>query len=64
MGPEKPASPRSQEQLQSAMAECERRIDEARAIVLAKSDGVVTKHMTALEREWLTLARAKPAPPS
>jgi hypothetical protein len=40
------------------MADIERRIDEARAIALARKDGVVTAQMTALEREWLKLARS------
>jgi hypothetical protein len=45
------------EQIERAMADCERRINEARAIVLTRNDGVVTAQMTALEREWLTLAK-------
>jgi hypothetical protein len=48
-----------EEQLKRAMADCERRINEARAIVLTRNDGVVTAHMTDLEREWLTLARTE-----
>jgi SAM-dependent methyltransferase len=40
-----------------AIAECERRIHEARAAVFAASDGVVTARMTDLEREWRTLSR-------
>jgi SAM-dependent methyltransferase len=43
-----------------AIADCERRIEDARATVLAKNDGVVTARMTDLEREWRTLARAVP----
>jgi hypothetical protein len=46
-----------EEQRTRAMADCERRINEARAIVLTRNDGVVTAQMTDLEREWLTLAR-------
>ncbi len=64
MDPEKPLSWRSAEERDRAMADCERRINEARAIVLAKNDGVVTAHMTDLEREWLTLARADVAAPA
>jgi hypothetical protein len=48
-----------EEQRKRAMADCERRINEARATVLARNDGVVTAQMTDLEREWLTLARAE-----
>ena len=55
--PEKPALSLSDEERVRAMADCERRITEARAIVLTRNDGVVTADMTLLEREWLTLAR-------
>jgi ribosomal protein L10 len=41
-----------------ALAAIERRINEARAVVFANDDGVVTKSMTDLEREWRELARA------
>jgi ribosomal protein L10 len=41
-----------------ALAEIERRINEARAVVFANDDGVVTKLMTDLEREWRELSRA------
>jgi SAM-dependent methyltransferase len=41
-----------------AIADCVRRIEDARAAVLATNDGVVTARMTDLEREWLTLVRA------
>lgn len=40
-----------------AMTDCERRIEQARAAVFAASDGVVSAKMTALEREWRSLAR-------
>lgn len=40
-----------------AIADCERRIDLARAAVFAASDGVVGAKMTELEREWRSLAR-------
>jgi hypothetical protein len=39
-----------------ALADLERRINDARAIVFAKGDGVVTRLMTDLEREWRTLS--------
>jgi hypothetical protein len=42
--------------IREALADCERRINEARAAIFAKDDGVVTKTMTELEREWLTLS--------
>jgi hypothetical protein len=64
MAPEKPRSIRSLEEVQRAMADCERRINEARAIALARNDGVVPALMTDLEREWLTLARTDAAKPS
>jgi SAM-dependent methyltransferase len=38
-----------------ALADCERRINEARAAIFTANDGVVSKHMTELEREWRTL---------
>ena len=41
-----------------ALAAVERRINEARAVVFANDDGVVTKLMTDLEREWRELSRA------
>ncbi|MGH7437836.1 MAG: hypothetical protein ACRENE_19330 [Polyangiaceae bacterium] len=56
MDPERPP-----EEIERAMADCERRITEARAILLARNDGVVSAQMTALEREWLTLARTDAA---
>lgn len=40
-----------------AIADCELRIRLARAVVFAADDGVVTKTMTALEREWRQLSR-------
>jgi hypothetical protein len=40
-----------------ALAECESRIESARAQVFAANDGVVASNMTVLEREWLTLSR-------
>ncbi|MBS2020183.1 MAG: hypothetical protein JST00_45410 [Deltaproteobacteria bacterium] len=39
------------------MADCEARIQRARAAVFAADDGVVTASMTTLEREWRMLAR-------
>ena len=46
-----------------ALADIERRINEARATVFANDDGVVTKLMTDLEREWRTVARGESAAP-
>jgi len=40
------------------LAECQRRIEAARAEVFATGDGVVPLHMTDLEREWRTAARS------
>lgn len=40
-----------------ALAECEQRIEAARARVFAAKDGVVTAQMTELEREWRRLSR-------
>lgn len=40
-----------------ALAECETRIESARAEVFRADDGIVTSRMTVLEREWLTLSR-------
>lgn len=40
-----------------ALAECEARIEAARADVFAARDGVVTANMTALEREWRRVSR-------
>ncbi len=37
------------------LADCERRINEARAAIFAADDGVVSKRMTELEREWRDL---------
>jgi hypothetical protein len=48
------------EQRARALANCERRIQEARTLVFAADDGVVPSHMTALEREWRLLARRDP----
>src|SRR5262245_7119114 len=45
-----------------ALMSCERRINEARAAVLASNDGVVTSRMTDLEREWRRLSRARVDP--
>ena len=39
-----------------ALADCERRINEARAAIFAADDGVVSKRMTELEREWRELS--------
>ena len=41
-----------------AVAQCEARIEEARAAVLAANDGVVSFRMRDLEREWLLLTRS------
>jgi hypothetical protein len=46
--------------IREALADCERRINEARAAIFAKDDGVVTKAMIELEREWLTLSARAP----
>ena len=43
-----------------AIADCERRIERARAQVFAASDGVVGATMTVLEREWRALAKVDP----
>lgn len=43
-----------------AIADCERRIEGLRAAVFAASDGVVGAKMTALEREWRSLAKVDP----
>jgi hypothetical protein len=40
-----------------ALADCERRIETARANVFASGDGVVGAQMTTLEREWRVLHR-------
>jgi ribosomal protein L10 len=40
-----------------ALAEIERRINEARAIVFANADGIVPRLMTDLEREWRALSQ-------
>ena len=42
-----------------ALADIERRINDARATVFAKGDGVVTRLMTDLEREWRALSHAE-----
>lgn len=42
------------------MANCEQRIDDARARVFAADDGVVTRRMTDLEREWRKLSALDP----
>lgn len=41
-----------------ALADCEARIENARAAVFAAKDGVVRSNMTELEREWRRLSRA------
>jgi hypothetical protein len=43
-----------------ALADCTQRIEAARASIFAAGDGVVTRRMTELEREWRTLSRAEP----
>jgi hypothetical protein len=40
-----------------AIRDCERRIEQARAIVFARQDGIVPLTMTELEREWRVLSR-------
>jgi hypothetical protein len=42
-----------------ALADCRARIELARSSVFEAGDGVVDARMTALEREWLALARAE-----
>ena len=44
-----------------ALAECQRRIEAARAEIFAAGDGVVPLHMTELEREWRAAARSADA---
>lgn len=48
---------REAERRARAMADCEARIQMARAAVFAADDGVVSASMTTLEREWRNLAR-------
>jgi hypothetical protein len=43
-----------------AIADCERRINDARRAVFETNDGVVTSRMTDLEREWRRLSRQDP----
>src|SRR5688500_1122447 len=43
-----------------AMKDCELRIEQARTMVFAANDGVVTARMTDLEREWRRLSRPDP----
>ena len=43
-----------------AIAACEARIERARADIFRANDGVVSREMTALEREWRLLARRDP----
>lgn len=43
-----------------AIADCEHRIEMARARVFAANDGVVASEMTNLEREWRRLSRVDP----
>jgi hypothetical protein len=43
-----------------ALANCERRIEAARAAVFAADDGIIPSRMTELEREWRTVSRADP----
>jgi hypothetical protein len=45
-----------------ALADCEARIERARAVVFAANDGVVPATMTELEREWRRLSRPDPGP--
>jgi len=44
----------------NAVAACVRAIESARAAVFASDDGVVTRRMTELEREWRRLSRPDP----
>jgi hypothetical protein len=48
------------EQRTRALAECRARIEAARAVVFAANDGVISRRMTDLEREWRRLARQDP----
>ncbi len=48
------------EERRRAIADCEARIESARAVVLAENDGIVTSRMTDLEREWRTISRSDP----
>lgn len=50
---------RNEDRRAEALADCVARIEQARASVFAAGDGVVKADMTALEREWRTLARAQ-----
>jgi len=50
---------RADDRRTQALAECRAKIEDARASVFAAGDGVVRADMTALEREWRTLARAE-----
>src|SRR5258708_7083616 len=43
-----------------AIAKCEQRINDVRADIFAKSDGIVGRRMTDLEREWRLLSRPDP----
>ena len=43
-----------------ALADCRARIETARAVVFAANDGVISRRMTELEREWRKLARQDP----
>ena len=45
------------EQRARAMADCERRIEAARALVFAADNGVIPSGMTELEREWRQISR-------
>jgi SAM-dependent methyltransferase len=56
--PQPDAKPASAEARAHALADCERRINLARASVFAANDGVVTAVMTDLEREWRALHAA------
>jgi hypothetical protein len=48
------------EQRTRALADCRARIEAARAVVFAANDGVISRRMTDLEREWRRLARQDP----
>ncbi len=50
----------AEERRTRALAACEARINDARAAVFAANDGIVTSHMTDLEREWRRLSRRDP----
>jgi hypothetical protein len=48
------------EERSRAIANCQQRIEDARAVVFAANDGVISSLMTQLEREWRLLSRRDP----